>query len=63
LKRIFSEFDLDNYDIFMRTTEPFHYEAVQNLMARRLPKIKRRKATKRVYKGFYEAWFVELRRV
>src|SRR6187455_1662604 len=34
LKRMFAEFGLDpghgGYDIFMRTTEPFHYEAVRH---------------------------------
>jgi methionyl-tRNA synthetase len=56
LKRIFQEFDLDNYDIFMRTTEPFHYEAVQNLW-REIAKNKTPKGNETIYKGFYEAWF------
>jgi methionyl-tRNA synthetase len=56
LKRIFAEFNLDNYDIFMRTTEPFHYEAVQNLW-REIAKNKTPKGNETIYKGFYEAWF------
>src|ERR1041384_5176211 len=31
LKKEYAKFGLDNYDIFMRTTEPFHYQAVQHL--------------------------------
>src|SRR3712207_1857215 len=38
LKRMYAAFRLDGahggYDIFMRTTEPFHYEGVQNLWRR-----------------------------
>ena len=31
MKKMFADFGLTDYDIFMRTTEPFHYEGVQNL--------------------------------
>lgn len=56
LKKKFAEFGLDNYDIFMRTTEPFHYEAVQNLW-REMAKSKTPKGNDPIYKGFYEGWF------
>ena len=56
LKRIFQTFGLNDYDVFMRTSEPFHYEAVQNLWrqnaANQTPK-----GNETIYKGFYEAWF------
>lgn len=56
LKKTFAAFGLDNYDIFMRTTEPFHYEAVQNLW-REIAKSKTPKGNDPIYKGFYEGWF------
>ena len=60
LKRMFHDFGLDTenggYDIFMRTTEPFHYEAVQNLW-REIAKNKTPKGNDTIYKGFYEGWF------
>jgi len=60
LKRMFAEFGLDpehgGYDIFMRTTEPFHYEGVQNLW-REIAKNKTPKGNDAIYKGFYEGWF------
>ena len=56
LKKKFAEFGLDNYDIFMRTTEPFHYTAVQNLW-REMAKSKTPKGNDPIYKGFYEGWF------
>jgi methionyl-tRNA synthetase len=56
MKKMFADFGLDNYDIFMRTTEPFHYEAVQNLW-RAISKNKTPKGNETIYKGFYEAWF------
>lgn len=56
MKKMFAEFGLDDYDIFMRTTEPFHYEAVQNLW-RNIAKNKTPKGNETIYKGFYEAWF------
>jgi methionyl-tRNA synthetase len=55
-KKMFGEFGLTDYDIFMRTTEPFHYEAVQNLW-REIAKNKTPKGNENIYKGFYEAWF------
>lgn len=56
LKKIFAQFGIDNYDIFMRTTEPFHYEGVQNLW-REIAKNKTPKGNSTIYKDFYEAWF------
>ncbi|MGI8493908.1 MAG: methionine--tRNA ligase, partial [Pyrinomonadaceae bacterium] len=55
-KKMFAEFGLTDYDIFMRTTEPFHYEAVRN-MWREIAKNKTPKGNETIYKGFYEAWF------
>lgn len=60
LKRMFADFRLGpesgGYDIFMRTTEPFHYEGVQRLWqeiaARKTPK-----GNDNIYKGHYEGWF------
>jgi methionyl-tRNA synthetase len=60
LKRMFADFGLDpdhgGYDIFMRTTEPFHYEGVQNLW-RQIANNKTPKGNDAIYKGFYEGWF------
>lgn len=60
LKRMFADFGLDaehgGYDVFMRTTEPFHYEAVQNLW-RTIANNKTPKGNDAIYKGFYEGWF------
>ena len=55
-KKMFADFGLTDYDIFMRTTEPFHYEAVQNLW-REIAKNKTPKGNSTIYKDFYEAWF------
>ncbi len=44
------------YDIFMRTTEPFHYEGVSELW-RRVAKAKTPKGRDAIYKGHYEGWF------
>ena len=59
-KKVFAAFRLDRehggYDIFMRTTEPFHYEGVQNLW-RRIAQSKTPKGRDALYKGFYEGWF------
>jgi methionyl-tRNA synthetase len=55
LKKTFAEFGL-NYDIFMRTTEPFHYEGVKNLW-RKIAANKTPKGNSPIYKGFYDAWF------
>ncbi len=56
IKEMFASFGLTDYDIFMRTTAPFHYEAVQNLW-REIAKNKTPKGRETIYKGFYEAWF------
>lgn len=60
LKRMFADFGLDpehgGYDIFMRTTEPFHYEGVQHLW-REIAKNRTPKGNEPIYKGFYEGWF------
>ena len=59
-KQMTSEFGLDTahggYDIFMRTTEPFHYEGVTELW-RRCAKAKTPKGNDAIYKGHYEGWF------
>jgi len=44
------------YDIFMRTTEPFHYQGVCE-MWRRVAKAKTPKGNDALYKGHYEGWF------
>lgn len=56
LKRMFDDFGLTDFDIFMRTTEPFHYEGVQNLW-RTIAAGKTPKGNDPIYKGFYEGWF------
>ncbi len=56
LKKIFAQFNLNSYDIFMRTTEPFHYQAVQNLW-RKISQNKTPKGRETIYKGYYEGWF------
>ncbi|HKP68009.1 MAG TPA: methionine--tRNA ligase, partial [Pyrinomonadaceae bacterium] len=60
LKRMFADFGLSTenggYDIFMRTTEPFHYAGVQHLW-REIAKNKSPKGNDNIYKGFYEGWF------
>ncbi len=60
LKRMFHDFRLDTenggYDIFMRTTDPFHYEGVTNLW-REICRNKTPKGNSTIYKGFYEGWF------
>ncbi len=59
-KKMTSEFGLDTehggYDIFMRTTEPFHYEGVSELW-RIISKAKTPKGNDAIYKGHYEGWF------
>ncbi|HET6854444.1 MAG TPA: methionine--tRNA ligase, partial [Pyrinomonadaceae bacterium] len=59
-KKMTSEFGLDTehggYDIFMRTTYPFHYEGVSELW-RRCAKAKTPKGNDAIYKGHYEGWF------
>ncbi|HEV2799310.1 MAG TPA: methionine--tRNA ligase [Pyrinomonadaceae bacterium] len=60
LQQSFAAFGLDpahgGYDIFMRTTEPFHYEAVGELW-RRIAAAKTPKGREAIYKGRYEGWF------
>ncbi|MFL6374738.1 MAG: methionine--tRNA ligase, partial [Pyrinomonadaceae bacterium] len=60
LKRMFGDFGLDTisggYDIFMRTTEPFHYEGVKHFW-REIARNKTPKGNDTIYKGFYEGWF------
>ncbi|MDX6693670.1 MAG: methionyl-tRNA synthetase [Blastocatellia bacterium] len=59
-KEMFANFNLDTahggYDIFMRTTEPFHYEGVTELW-RRVRRAQTPKGREAIYKGFYEGWF------
>ncbi len=60
LEQMFTEFHLDRshggFDIFMRTTEPFHYEGVSHLW-REAAKGKTPKGNDPIYKGHYEGWF------
>jgi methionyl-tRNA synthetase len=60
LKQSFAAFALDGahggYDIFMRTTEPFHYEAVAEFW-RRVARGQTPKGREAIYKGHYEGWF------
>jgi len=59
-RKMTSEFGLDTahggYDIFMRTTAPFHYEGVSELW-RKVAKAKTPKGNNAIYKGHYEGWF------
>jgi methionyl-tRNA synthetase len=59
-KKMTAEFGLDTdhggYDMFMRTSEPFHYEGVSELW-RRAAKAKTSKGNDAIYKGRYEGWF------
>jgi methionyl-tRNA synthetase len=59
-KEMTSAFGLDTehggYDIFMRTTFPFHYEGVSELW-RRVAKAKTPRGNDAIYKGHYEGWF------
>ncbi len=60
LKRMFHDFGIDTenggYDVFMRTTEPFHVLGVQHFW-REIAKNKTPKGNDTIYKGFYEGWF------
>lgn len=60
LKEMFADFGLEpaqgGYDIFMRTTEPFHYEGAQNFW-RQVARNKTPKGRETIYKGHYEGWF------
>jgi methionyl-tRNA synthetase len=59
-KQMTREFGLDTehggYDVFMRTTFPFHYQGVSELW-RRIEKAKTPKGNDAIYKGHYEGWF------
>lgn len=44
------------YDIFMRTTEPFHYQGVSELW-RRVANARTPKGNDALYRGHYEGWF------
>src|SRR4030095_13553456 len=59
-KQMTAEFGLDTehggYDIFMRTTEPFHYAGVSELW-RRCARAQTPKGNDAIYKGHYEGWF------
>jgi methionyl-tRNA synthetase len=59
-KKMTAAFGLDTahggYDIFMRTTEAFHYEGVSELW-RRAARAKTPKGREALYKGHYEGWF------
>jgi methionyl-tRNA synthetase len=59
-KKMFASFDLDTehggYDIFMRTTEPFHYQGVAELW-RRVARSKTPHGREAIYKGHYAGWF------
>lgn len=60
IKRLFEDFELDpksgGYDIFMRTTNEFHYAGAQEFWSR-IAANKTPKGNSTIYKGFYEAWF------
>lgn len=59
-QRTFAAFGLDGahggYDIFMRTTAPFHYAGVQEFW-RRVARARTPKGNAAIYKGHYEGWF------
>lgn len=59
-KRMTAQFALDTdhhgYDIFMRTTYPFHSEGV-NKFWREVARSKTPKGREAIYKGHYEGWF------
>lgn len=59
-EKMTSAFGLDTahggFDIFMRTTNPFHYEGASELW-RRVAKAKTPKGRDALYKGHYEGWF------
>src|SRR5687768_1791085 len=59
-KEMTAAFGLDSahggYDVFMRTSEPFHYEGVSELW-RRAAAAKTSSGKESIYKGHYEGWF------
>lgn len=60
LKNMLAAFSLDTahggYDVFMRTTEPFHYQGVSELWLR-CARSTTPKGRTAIYKGHYEGWF------
>lgn len=60
LKKMFADFGLDTgnggYDIFMRTTNEFHYEAVQKFW-KQMAENETPKGNSTIYKDYYKAWF------
>ncbi|MBA3806558.1 MAG: methionine--tRNA ligase, partial [Acidobacteria bacterium] len=60
LQKMFASFGLDGahggYDVFMRTSEPFHYEGASKFW-RAVAANKTPKGRECIYKGFYEGWF------
>lgn len=56
LKETFAAMGLDGYDIFMRTSDKFHYAGAQHLW-REIAKSKTPLGNDPIYKGFYEGWF------
>ncbi|NNF00757.1 MAG: methionine--tRNA ligase [Pyrinomonadaceae bacterium] len=60
LKKMFADFRLDEagggYDIFMRTTNEFHYEGVQ-VFWKQMAENSTPKGNSTIYKDFYKAWF------
>ncbi|HKO42777.1 MAG TPA: methionine--tRNA ligase [Pyrinomonadaceae bacterium] len=59
-KEMTAAFGLDKahggYDVFMRTSEPFHYEGVSELW-RRAAAAKTPSGKEAIFKGHYEGWF------
>ena len=59
-KKLYADFNLNTenggYDIFMRTTNEFHYEGVQNFW-NQIAANKTPKGNSTIYKDFYKAWF------
>ncbi len=60
LKKTFAAYGLDTehsgYDVFMRTTEAFHYEGVASFW-RKVAQSKTPKGRDCIFKDFYEGWF------
>ena len=60
LKRMFADFGLGpesgGYDIFMRTTEPFHYEGVRHLW-QQIAAGKTPKGNDTIERRYYKGWF------
>ncbi|HYN85420.1 MAG TPA: methionine--tRNA ligase [Pyrinomonadaceae bacterium] len=60
LKEMFAAYGLDGahggYDVFMRTSEPFHYEGAAHFW-RRVAATKTPKGRDAIYTDFYEGWF------